>query len=94
MTYIHYRDQIEDWIDKINRLTGQPMEWDALGHFSLEGSPGNRRLARNTAANAGSSMPSVVQGESCGPTMTETEILKALWLAADIVETLNRTPNY
>ena len=74
------RRHIDHLIERLNKLTGQSQEWDAPGHFSLEGSPGNRRIARNT--------DTVIQGGSYGVLMTEKETYKALRLACEVLESL------
>lgn len=74
------RRHIDHLIERLNKLTGQSQEWDAPGHFSLEGSRGNRRIARNT--------DTVIQGGSCGVLMTDKETYKALKLACEVLESL------
>ena len=92
------RRHIKHLIERLNKLTGQSQEWDAPGHFSLEGSRGNRRIARNTVAmrqgpsDCGQGLKMwqevVVQGGSCGVLMTEKETYKALKLACEVLESL------
>jgi hypothetical protein len=76
---------IDHLIERLNQLTGHSPEWDAPGHFSLEGSRGNRRIAQNTTTGT----KTIIQGGSCGVLMTEKEVYKALKLACEVLESLS-----
>ena len=92
------RRHIDHLIERLNQLAGQPQEWDAPGHFSLEGSRGNRRIAQNTTTmrqeptECGEGIAIfkaiVIQGGSCGVLMTEKETYKALKLVCEVLESL------
>ncbi len=75
----------ESSIEKLNRITNQSNEWDALGTFSVEGSPGNRRLSRNSPGNG---EHVVIQGDTFGLYMRDKEIEKALRLLCEVLESL------